>query len=44
MTEYTRQEIAWLAAEDGEPMDYGLHGIAAAPLSENQIRRIADDL
>ena len=45
--DYSQYEAAWLATEDGEPMDYELAGIAAPPLSQNSIRhglQVAQDV
>lgn len=37
--DFARYEAAWLATEDGQPMDYELVGITAPPLSQDAVRR-----
>ena len=37
--EYARQESAWISTENGEPMEYLIHGIVAGPMSVNSIKK-----
>ena len=36
--EYTRQELAWISTENGEYMEYLIHGMVGGPMSVNSIK------
>ena len=45
--QYSHQDAAWRATEDGQPLTYEMAGISAPPLSPNSIRfglKVADDI